>query len=240
MGARERGRKGGAGSASGETAPLPDLTASVEDYLKAIYELSRETGSAVTTEVASRLAVATASVSAMVRRLTGQGLVSHERYGALRLTKKGRAVALQTVRRHRVIEAYLVAALGYGWDEVHEEAERLEHAASPELINRMAAAIGEPAVDPHGAPIPTAHGKLEERKDRRLGELAPGESARIVQVEDEEPELLRYLAAMRVVPGATVRCLAKEPYDGPITIRVGSKNHIIGPPLAARVFVSAP
>jgi len=215
-------------------------TVSVEDYLKAIFELSRATGSAVTSEVASRLAVASASVSAMVRRLTGQGLVSHERYGALRLTKKGRTVALQLVRRHRVIEAYLVTALGYPWDEVHSEAERLEHAASPELINRMAAAIGEPAVDPHGAPIPTAHGKLEEPRYRSLGDLAPGERARIVRVEDEDPELLRYLASLRFVPGATVRCLKKEPYEGPLTIRVGAKAHVIGPPLAARVFVNAP
>jgi DtxR family Mn-dependent transcriptional regulator len=215
-------------------------TVSVEDYLKAIFELSRATGSAATSEVASRLAVASASVSAMVRRLTGQGLVSHERYGALRLTKKGRTVALQLVRRHRVIEAYLVTALGYAWDEVHSEAERLEHAASPELINRMAAAIGEPAVDPHGAPIPTAHGTLEEPRYRTLGDLAPGEKARIVRVEDEDPELLRYLASLRFVPGASVRCLKKEPYEGPLTIRVGSKAHIIGPPLAARVFVNAP
>jgi len=215
-------------------------TVSVEDYLKSIFELSRATGSAVTSEVASRLGVASASVSAMVRRLTGQGLVSHERYGALRLTKKGRTVALQLVRRHRVIEAYLVTALGYSWDEVHSEAERLEHAASPELINRMAAAIGEPAVDPHGAPIPTAHGKLEEPRYRSLGDLAPGEKARIVRVEDEDPELLRYLAALRFVPGATVRCLKKEPYEGPLTIRVGAKAHVIGPPLAARVFVNAP
>jgi len=215
------------------------LSTSVEDYLKAIYDLSRESGSAATTAVAARLDVAPASVSAMVRRLTGQGLVSHERYGALRLTKKGRTLTLQLVRRHRVIEAYLVRALGYTWDQVHAEAERLEHAASPELIDRMAAAIGEPAVDPHGAPIPTAHGTLEEPKHRRLGELAQGESARIVEVEDEDPELLRYLASMRFVPGATIRCVRKEPYDGPLTIRVGSKSHIIGPPLAARVFVSA-
>jgi len=215
------------------------LSTSVEDYLKAIYDLSRESGSAATTTVAARLAVAPASVSAMVRRLTGQGLVSHERYGALKLSKKGRTAALQLVRRHRVIEAYLVRALGYAWDEVHSEAERLEHAASSELIDRMAAAIGEPAVDPHGAPIPTAHGELKEPKHRRLSDLDPGESARIVEVEDEDPELLRYLASMRFVPGTTVRCLKKEPYDGPLTIRVGAKSHIIGPPLAARIYVSA-
>jgi DtxR family Mn-dependent transcriptional regulator len=218
---------------------MTTYTMSVEDYLKAIFELSRTTGSAVTTEVASRLAVASASVSAMVRRLTGQGLVSHERYGALKLTKKGRSVALQLVRRHRVIEAYLVTALGYAWDEVHSEAERLEHAASPELINRMAAAIGEPEVDPHGAPIPSAHGKLEEPKYRTLGDLALGEKARIVRVEDEDPELLRYLASLRFVPGASVSLVKKEPFEGPLTIRVGSKTHVIGLPLAGRVLVNA-
>jgi DtxR family Mn-dependent transcriptional regulator len=215
-------------------------TISVEDYLKAIYDLSRASGATGTSEVATRLTVASASVSAMVRRLVSQRLVSHQRYGSLRLTKKGRSVALQLVRRHRVIEAYLVTALGYAWDEVHSEAERLEHAASPELINRMAAAIGEPAVDPHGAPIPTAHGKLDEPTYRTLGDLAPGEKAQILHVEDEDSELLRYLSSMRIVPGATVSCLKKEPYEGPVTIRVGSKTQIIGRPLAARIFVSAP
>jgi len=218
---------------------MATFSTSVEDYLKAIFELSRASGSAATSEVAARLEVATASVSAMVRRLTGQGLVSHERYGALRLTKKGKTAALQLVRRHRVIEAYLVTALGYAWDEVHSEAERLEHAASPRLINRMAAAIGEPQVDPHGAPIPTAHGKLSEPRYRTLGDLAPGEKARIVRVEDEDPELLRYLASLRFVPGATVSCLKREPYEGPLTIRVGSKTHMVGPPVAARIFVNA-
>ncbi len=218
-------------------------TISVEDYLKSIYELSRPagpSGSAAASEVAARLGVAPPSVSAMVRRLVRQGLVSHEPYGGLNLTKKGRAVALQLVRRHRVIEAYLVTALGYSWDEVHSEAERLEHAASPELINRMAAAIGEPQVDPHGAPIPTAHGKLEEPKYRPLAALEPGEKARIVRVEDEDPELLRYLGSMRFVPGTTVHCLKKEPYDGPLTIRAGSKSHVIGLPLAQRILVNAP
>lgn len=213
-------------------------TVSVEDYLKAIYELSRASGSAATSVVAARLDVAPASVSGMVRRLSEQGLVSHAPYAGLHLTKKGRTVALQLVRRHRVIEAYLVTALGYSWDEVHIEAERLEHAATPELINRMAAAIGEPAVDPHGAPIPTAHGKLEEPRYRTLGDLAAGERAKIVGVEDEDPELLRYLASLRFIPGATVSCLKKDPYDGPLTIRVGSKTHVIGLPLAARVFVN--
>src|SRR6267378_4916912 len=219
---------------------MTNYTTSVEDYLKAIYEVSRPSGSAGTSEVAARLAVASASVSAMVRRLTGQGLVSHEPYSGLKLTKRGRSVALQLVRRHRVIEAYLVTALGYAWDEVHSEAERLEHAASPELINRMAAAIGEPAVDPHGAPIPTAHGTLEEPKVRSLGDLAVGDRAQIARVEDEDPALLRYLASLRFLPGAAVQLVKREPFEGPLTIRVGQKTHVIGPALAARVFVSAP
>lgn len=131
------------------------LTGSVEDYLKAIYDLELIYGTAPTNDIAVRLAIAPASVSGMVQRLATQGWLEYERYKGVRLTDKGRRAALRTVRRHRVIEAYLVHSLGYGWDEVHEEAERLEHAASDELVDRMAAAMGNPDKDPHGAPIPT-------------------------------------------------------------------------------------
>ncbi len=193
--------------------PAAAYTRSVEDYLKAIYDLSRATGDASPSAVAARLAVARASVSAMVRRLTDQGLVAHEPYRGLRLTREGRAVALQLLRRHRVLEAYLVTALGYGWDRVHDEAERLEHSVSDELINRMAAAIGEPTADPHGAPIPTARGTLTEPAYRSLGELAVGEEARIAHVEDDDGEILRYLASLRLIPGAQVRYLGREPYS---------------------------
>ncbi|MGE5099251.1 MAG: metal-dependent transcriptional regulator [Deltaproteobacteria bacterium] len=131
------------------------LTVSVEDYLKVIFELEAAGGVAGTNEIAAALNVAPASVSGMIRRLAEHGLIAHERYRGVRLTKSGRRAALRTIRRHRVIEAYLTIALGYPWDRVHDEAERLEHAASDELIDRMAAAIGEPSIDPHGAPIPT-------------------------------------------------------------------------------------
>jgi DtxR family Mn-dependent transcriptional regulator len=213
-------------------------TRSVEDYLKAIYDLSRATGNATASAVAARLAVARASVSAMVRRLTEQGLVAHEPYRGLRLTREGRAVALQLLRRHRVLEAYLVTALGYGWDRVHDEAERLEHSVSDELINRMAAAIGEPTADPHGAPIPTARGTLTEPAYRSLGELAVGEEARIAHVEDDDAEMLRYLASLRLIPGARVRYLGREPFGGSLAIRVGSRTRRVTPSLAGRVFVS--
>jgi DtxR family Mn-dependent transcriptional regulator len=131
------------------------LTASVEDYLKAIFELEAVGGVAGTNEMATVLGIAPASVSGMIRRLADQGLIAHERYRGVRLTKAGRRAALRTIRRHRVIESYLTTALGYSWDRVHDEAERLEHAASDELIDRMASAIGEPATDPHGSPIPS-------------------------------------------------------------------------------------
>lgn len=213
-------------------------TRSVEDYVKAIYDLSRPSGNATASGVAARLAVARASASAMVRRLTQQGLVAHEPYRALRLTRAGRSVALQLLRRHRVLEAYLVTALGYTWDRVHDEAERLEHSVSDELIDRMAAAIGEPTVDPHGAPIPTARGTLTEPAYRSLGELAVGEEARIAHVEDDDGEILRYLASLRLIPGARVRYLGQEPFGGSLAIRVGARTRRVTPSLAGRVFVS--
>jgi DtxR family Mn-dependent transcriptional regulator len=136
-------------------SPTGAITGPVEDYLKVIFELEAADGVAGTNEIAAALDIAPASVSGMIRRLAEHGLIAHERYRGVRLTKSGRRAALRTIRRHRVIEAYLTSALGYPWNRVHNEAERLEHAASDELIDRMAAAIGEPSIDPHGAPIPT-------------------------------------------------------------------------------------
>lgn len=210
---------------------------SVEDYIKAIYELGGGSGRATASEVASRIMVSRPSVSIMVRRLAQQGLVARGGRRGLRLTKEGRAVALRLVRRHRVIEAYLVRALGYTWDKVHDEAERLEHTASDELIDRMAGVMGEPAVDPHGAPIPTARGKVAPAASRSLEDLAVGEQAQIASVEDENAELLRHLASLRLLPGTNVRLLGRDPFGGLLAIRVGSRTHRVGPALAARVFV---
>lgn len=214
-----------------------EYTTSIEDYLKAIYDLSRADGSAAVSEVAVRLAVARASVSGMVRRLVEQGLVAHKRYQGLALTDEGERVALRLLRRHRVIESYLVTELGYGWDEVHEEAERLEHAASDELIRRMAAALGHPEVDPHGAPIPTAEGTVAEPAYLSLAELDAGDEAVVARVEDEDAELLRYLDSLGLVPGAQVRCVAHAPFGGGVIVRTGGKQQQLGEPLAARVLV---
>ncbi len=134
---------------------VPSLTAPVEDYLKVIYELESNGGNAPTNDIASRLSIAPASVTGMVRRLAEQGLLEYERYRGVKLTTRGRQAALRTVRRHRIIETYLVHALGYTFNDVHDEAERMEHAVSEEMIDRMAAALGHPTHDPHGTPIPT-------------------------------------------------------------------------------------
>lgn len=235
------------------------LTAPVEDYLKTIYEIevadpgSGSPGIAGTNEIAQALRIAPASVTGMLRRLAEQGLISYERYRGVRLTQAGRLAALRTIRRHRVIEAYLAKALGYPWDRVHEEAEELEHAASDELIDRMASAIGEPTTDPHGAPIPTREGTLEAPALVPLADVGVGEVVRIRQVGDRDPERLRYLAELGITPGADVRVMARAPFGGPITLQIvrqgkqgrhvlgralpADKERAIGPGLAAQIFV---
>jgi DtxR family Mn-dependent transcriptional regulator len=221
-------------------APRPEpLTAPVEDYLKAIYAFERDGHSAATNDIAQRLSIAPASVSGMVQRLADQGLVEYERYRGVRLTSAGRRAALRTLRRHRVIEAYLVRALGYGWDSVHEEAERLEHAASDTLIDRMAEAIGEPVTDPHGAPIPTREGTIDETPHHSLADAEVGSRNRVVRVGDEDPGMLRYLDSLGLRPGAEVTLTNRAPYDGPLTIEVGEMTRQVGAALASRVLVAS-
>ena len=213
------------------------LTASAEDYLKAVYEIERRGAAASTNDLAQELRVAPASVSGMVRRLAEQGLLAHEPYRGVRLTPTGRTAALRTIRRHRVIESYLVRALGYPWDRVHEEAERLEHAASDELVDRMAEAAGEPAVDPHGAPIPTRDGAVDERRRASLAELHEGARVTVSRVRDEDGSLLRYLAELGIRPGAVVAVVDRAPFDGPIRLEVDGVERTVGRPVAAAVLV---
>lgn len=222
-----------------------ELTAPVEDYLKAIYEIERQAGAAATNELAQRLAIAPPSVTGMVRRLATQGLVDYEPYRGVTLTATGRRAALRTIRRHRIIETYLVQKLAFDWDEVHDEAERLEHAASDELIDRMAAALGEPRTDPHGAPIPTREGAVSEVRERALAELPTGATARVTSVRDDDGELLRYVATLSIRPGATVTVLDRAPFDGPVTLLVADEpgaegaRHVVGATIGRHVFVAA-
>ena len=215
------------------------ITAPAEDYLKAIYDIERGGEAAATNDIAARLGIAAASVSGMIRRLAEQGLISHERYKGTRLTAAGRKAALRTIRRHRVIESYLARALGYPWDRVHEEAERLEHAASDELVDRMARAIGEPHIDPHGAPIPTREGLVDETPLRTLLDVHAGQRCRIVSVADEDGDILRYVAKLGLRPGVEVVVAERAPFDGPISLRVAAESEPvqIGATLAAVIRV---
>jgi DtxR family transcriptional regulator, Mn-dependent transcriptional regulator len=223
------------------SSPAPHaLSGPVEDYLKAIYDLERGEP-ATTNDIALRLDISPASVSGMMKRLADQGLITHEPYRGVRLTEGGRRAALRTLRRHRILECYLTEVLGYPWDRVHDEAEQLEHAASEELIERMATALGDPLHDPHGAPIPTRDGVVEEATLRSLADVAAGERMRVRQVMDDDAERLRYLAELGIRPGAIVRILDRAPFDGPITLWVdqtgGGATRAIGPALASQVFV---
>jgi len=219
----------------------PSLSRSVEDYLKAIYSLSETGEPASTSSIAAILDIQPASVSGMIKRLAEWGFVEHAPYRGVKLTATGTREALRIIRRHRVLETYLSQRLGYSWDDVHEEAERLEHAASDELIDRMAAAMENPRHDPHGAPIPSSSGEVEVRNHPTLAEVDAGETARIRAVRDEDPERLRYMEARGLMPGVVLVLEARAPFSGPITIRVGGDEgtlQTIGFDLARRIWVS--
>ena len=181
------------------------LSRSIEDYLKAIYDLSREEDPASTSAIAEALDIQPASVTGMVKRLAEMGLLEHLPYKGVRLTKAGHREALRVVRRHRIIEAYLCERLGYPWDDVHAEAERLEHAASDDLVERMAHALDYPSHDPHGAPIPTITGDIDLRNFSTLANATSGTKLRIQSVPDEEEEELISMAADGLLPGVEIR-----------------------------------
>lgn len=243
--AAEHGHSGG-GARHG-TPRESELTGSVEDYLKAIYELESHTGqAAATNDIADRLAIAPPSVSGMLRRLATLELLTYERYKGVTLTASGRRAALRMLRRHRIIETYLAHVLSYPWDRVHAEAERLEHAASDELIDRMASALGEPQVDPHGAPIPTREGDVSEIPQRLLADQPLGERVRVSSVIDDDAAMLRYVASLAIRPGAMVTVVERAPFDGPLTVSVAAHGggtelqHVVGQSVARSVFVEAP
>jgi DtxR family transcriptional regulator, Mn-dependent transcriptional regulator len=204
------------------------LTRSVEDYLKAIYQLSPEGRPASTSEIAHLLALSPPSVTGMVKRLSEHGLLEHVPYRGVQLTDEGRRAALRMVRRHRLIEAYLVEFLGYSWDTVHEEAERLEHAVSDKMVERMATALGNPDVDPHGDPIPSADGSIRELSCTPLSDIPVGETVEIHRVHESQPDRLRYIASLGLRPGVRVTVIDREPFDDLVTIEVGGERHVIG------------
>jgi DtxR family transcriptional regulator, Mn-dependent transcriptional regulator len=220
-------------------APARDLTAAVQDYAKAIYTLESRHGAASTTELATLLEVRPGSVSGMLRKLSELGLVEHERYHGVRLTERGRRVALEVIRHHRLVELFLVESLGMTWDEVHAEAEVLEHALSEELEELIAAKLGNPTVDPHGDPIPSRELELPETSSQTLAELDPGDVATFVRISDSDPDMLRFLGERGIVPGATLELVERQPFDGPLFVRVDGQTHVLGSILARAMHVEA-
>ncbi|HEX9581554.1 MAG TPA: metal-dependent transcriptional regulator [Gemmatimonadales bacterium] len=218
---------------------VPQLSQSTEDYLKAIYQLEADTGAAQTSAIAELLAIAPPSVTGMVKRLSESGLLQHTPYHGVQLTVSGRRAAVRMVRRHRILETYLTIKLGYDWDSVHEEAERLEHAVSDELIERMAMALGNPRYDPHGAPIPTPAGEVERLAHVPLSEVPVGAVAELRMVSDEDPERLRFVASLGLRPGVAFEVIGRQPFRGPVSVRIGGhvpRDQVVGYELAQWLF----
>jgi DtxR family Mn-dependent transcriptional regulator len=215
-------------------------SSSVGDYLKAVWELAVDSGDAASTkDVAVRLSVSPASVSNMFARLQEMGLVSYERYRGATLTEKGREEALRLVRRHRLIETFLLEHLGYDWQEVHEEAERLEHAVSDGFTERLAELLGHPDHDPHGDPIPSAEGTMEVDDSFTLSRASAGRRLRIAKVRDEDAAMLDYFGDRNLVPGRWLTIREVRAIDGVVIVEdEDAEVHALGEPLARAIFVT--
>ncbi len=221
----------------GESTAAQPLSSSIGDYVKIIWELAGS-GAASTTEIAARLSVAPASLTKMLGRLQELGLVSYERYRGASLTERGRAEALRSVRRHRLIETFLLEHLGYSWQDVHEEAERLEHAVSDNFTERLAELLGHPARDPHGAPIPGADGVMAAEDSFPLGEVMAGGRVHVTRVHNEEAPVLAYLGERGLVPGRSLEVKEVRELDGVVTVEdEEGVSHSLGGPLARSIFV---
>jgi DtxR family Mn-dependent transcriptional regulator len=213
-------------------------SATVEDYAKAIYSLSASGAANVATnDLADRLGVTAGSVSAMLRKLADAGLVEHVPYRGVALTSDGERLALQVVRRHRLLELFLAEILEVPWECVHAEAEILEHALSENLTELIARKLGDPTVDPHGDPIPSRELVVDERPTDNLADLAPGERGVLVRVSDSDPQMLSYLSGLGIRVGDTFEMLDRQPFDGPCTVRFGDRDHALGLPLARAMRV---
>lgn len=225
-------------TAPDEQSQSSRVTPAIEDYLKAIYTLQQQGGTVTTSMLGDQRGFKPGSVTGMIKKLAEMSLVQHTPYQGVQLTADGERIALEVIRHHRLLELYLVEALGYSWDEVHEEAEKLEHHISEKLEARIAAHLGNPDVDPHGDPIPTLEGRIPANTNLRLADLAVGEQVRIVRVRDQSAERLRYLADLGLTPGACVLVAASAPFDGPVSLRVGEQTHALDRRLARTIEVA--
>lgn len=217
------------------------LTQSIEDYLKAIYELTLDQERASTNEIAQRMGVTPASVTGMLKRLAANDppLLDYHKHRGVALTPEGELVALELIRHHRLLELYLHERLGYSWDEVHEEADRLEHVISEEFEERIAQALGDPLIDPHGDPIPTRDLQMLPDAWERLSDLREGQQAIVQRVGDEDPKLLRYLHNIGLVPRSRLRVVDYSGFDGNLSLAIAGEDDLVvlGPRVTRQIFV---
>ena len=215
------------------------ISDSIQDYLKTIFKLSEAGDPLTTSAIAERMSVAPASVTNMMKKLAEMKLVRHTPYHGVELTPAGRKIALEVIRHHRLLELYLAEALGYSWDQVHAEAEKLEHHISEEFEDKIAQTLGDPTRDPHGDPIPSKDGRVSAPAGERLSGLTAGQRGRVVRVRDEDSALLRYLAELGITPDATLTIADKAPFDGPLHVRIGNQSeaHALGRQVTDQVFV---
>jgi DtxR family Mn-dependent transcriptional regulator len=215
-----------------------ELTIAQEDYLKALYHLGGMERPVPTSRLADRMAVSPASVTEMLGKLAGMGLISYDRYHGAGLSEKGEAAALEMIRHHRLVEMFLVETLGYAWDEVHDEAERLEHVISERMEERIYDMLGRPNLDPHGDPIPSLAGEIASTHYRRLTETRPGEQLTVRRVSDADAGKLRALEHLGLRLDVELRVLGESEYEGPIMVEVGGAPRQVPLGLAREVFVS--
>jgi len=215
------------------------LTASIEDYIKAVYALEHEDKKASTKKLAQRLDVRMASVTGMIKHLASEGYVRHTPYRGVHLTDRGRRIALDLVRRHRLIELFLSKTLGMTWDELHADAEVLEHAVSDSLIERIYEFLGCPEFDPHGSPIPRKDGSVAPQPGVPLDQFPVGAKGTIAEVSDHDPEFLRYLTPLRLAIRSKIQVRERAPFNGPIMLECGSQTIAIGHEAASRIRVHA-
>ena len=215
------------------------LTISIQDYLKVIYELTESGESASTNALAQRMNISAPSVTGMIQKLASSkpALVEYQKHQGVILTRDGRKAALEVIRHHRLLEAWLVQTLGYSWDEVHEEAERLEHVISEDFEQRIAAAMGHPARDPHGELIPTAELVMPEETSAPLSSMRPNQTGTVQCVKAADTELLRHLESLGLVPDAEIEVKDYSPFDHNLTVRVGRKTTVLGLNITSRIFV---
>lgn len=218
-----------------------NLTQSIEDYLKAIYDISSEDSRAMTTQIADYLEVTPASVTGMIKKLskTSPPLVDYKKHRGVRLTNDGRMIALETIRHHRLLELFLHQILGYPWDEVHDEADRLEHVISEKFEDKIADALGNPEHDPHGDPIPSQELTLPIAAETVLSELRTGETGVIKRVRDTDPDLLRYLSERGVMPGARFQIMDYSEFDGNLHLKIVDKAEdvVLGPRISMQIYI---